>query len=114
LDIYEISYSSMITIGSQEINVTCDGRKVFLEQYHIKVNKKITSPKVKVSFSSFLFEGVWGVTNLKFVTGCSGFTGLNNNTLGCSTCKEGTYLQGLQSDFGVCKECPALCKTCKN
>ena len=57
--------------------MSCEGRRVFLENYRIVVRNPQLGRKLKVVFSSFLFDGIWGISNIKLSTGCVGFATLN-------------------------------------
>lgn len=74
----------------------------------------MNTSQIRVVFSSFLYQAVWGLTNLKLIAGCAAYAEVNNRTGKCSLCDAGSYFLEQYSGFGICKGCPGLCKTCKD
>lgn len=78
-------------VNSQFAKVTCNDERVFVEKYRIKLSRTIKGKSVKVIFSSFLFEGYWGLTNIKAISGCGAYAGLDSLTSTCSLCSSGSF-----------------------
>lgn len=57
----------------------CDGKQYFIERYKIQVGtevlKNIKNSTIRLVFYGLFFdESVWGLTDIKILTGCLGFT----------------------------------------
>lgn len=96
------------------VNLTCNKKQVIVEKYRIRISKAVTTDRIRVVFSSFLYRAVWGLTNIKLIAGCSAYTGLDRTSSKCSKCNTGDYFADSYAGYGACQSCPGLCKTCKD
>ena len=58
---------------------------MFLDNYRVTLRNPIKAKELKVVFNSFLFEGIWALSNIKLVAGCVGFTLPDSNGI-CNQC----------------------------
>lgn len=93
LEMFEVSYETRSGPTPQNINITCNRTHVKVEQFRIRINKTETTDKIRVIFSSFLYDAVWGLTNVKLIAGCSGFSRWDSEKGTCSLCPEGSYFE---------------------
>ena len=74
----EISYDSRVNLASQALKIDCDGKQVLSQKYKVRVtNGGNVKGKLTVIFTSFLFNSIWAVTNIKLLQACSGFSMLD-------------------------------------
>ena len=66
-----------------------------------------------VIFSSFLFSAFWGLTNVKVLSACRGYSMFDTATSQCGKCDSDSFAvtSGLAQ---WCERCPLLCSTCES
>jgi hypothetical protein len=108
----EISFDSRISVDSQVAIITCSGTRVMTRKYSIKfANYNRVNSQLTAVFTSFLFNAVWGITNIRLQQGCLGFSVFNSKTLKCNQCDSDSYLITKRT-ADWCSKCPPLCRTC--
>jgi len=71
----EISYDSRLNLASQALKIDCGGKQVLSQKYKVRVtNGGKVKGNLTVIFTSFLFNAIWAVTNIKVLQACSGFS----------------------------------------
>ena len=81
LQTLEISYDTKVNMNSHTVQITCEGKKVISQKYKVKVvNNNRVQNDLTLIFTSFLFNSIWGVTNLKLLQGCQGYSMLDSTT----------------------------------
>lgn len=84
------------------------------QKYSIKViNSKKNYNDLTLIFTSFLYNSIWGISNLKVIQGCNQYSLFDSKTELCGKCDPDSY----SVQFGQtmwCEKCPLLCATCEN
>ena len=72
--------------------ISCQNEKFIAEKFTLIVyNEERFSQQINLTFTSFLYASKWGITNIKFMEGCSQFTIFDLDTKKCEICDKGFY-----------------------
>jgi hypothetical protein len=113
IETLEVSFDSVVSINSQTAKITCEGKQVISQKFSFKFFPKQISENITIIFTSFLFNAVWGITNLKLTQGCTGYSRLNSTSQKCDQCDTDAFVVSY-SQSAWCQKCPSLCATCSS
>ena len=101
-------------MSSQAAEINCEGKRVINEKFVIKVvNNNRIGKTITVLFTSFLYDAIWGLSDIRLASGCSGYSMFDDNLETCTKCDPDAFLL-VQRGAQICQKCPLLCKTCKS
>jgi len=101
-------------MNSHEVKINCEGKTVISQKYKIKVlNNGNIKGKLTVIFTSFLFNALWGLTNVKVISACKGYSLFDNTTEECGKCDPDSFAV-TSGQTAWCERCPLLCATCQS
>jgi len=77
----EVSFDSIVSVDSQAAIITCNGVRVMTKKYNLKfTNDNRVNNQLTATFTSFLLNAVWGITNVRLHQGCVGYSFFNPKT----------------------------------
>lgn len=109
----EISYEKRVKVESQPTSIHCGATPVLSEKFNIKIeNENNIGNTMTIVFTSFLYNSLWGLSNIKLLSACTHFSSYDPLTQTCSLCDTDSYLVHLPAGERYCEKCPNLCRTC--
>lgn len=70
-----------MSVDTQIAAITCNGVRVMTKKYNIKfANYNRVKNQLTAVFTSFLFNAMWGITNLRMQQGCLSYSIFNPKT----------------------------------
>ena len=76
----EISFDTRISVNSQPAIIICNGIRTMIKKYSLKFSNSYKVGQITAVFTSFLFNAFWGITNVRLIQGCLGYSHFNPKT----------------------------------